>query len=344
MFHDILFLILGLVLIIAGGNYLTDGAVSVAKRFGISSLVIGLTIVAFGSSTPDFVVCFISTLSGKSELALGDVLGANIFDITLVIGIIAMIAPVTISSEMAFKDLPMLALSSIALFICGDDHIVDGTNVNIVNRTDGLMLLSLFVIFMCYTMEMAKLHSTKPISTRPKTAAAIPHHSVEKAEATEADNTRSMKPWVAAVCIVGGLAALVFGGQWLVDGASGLARRLGMSEALIGLTIVGIGSSIPDLSTSVIAAIKKQPQIAIGNVVGACIFNVFFIIGLCSTVKPLNAGSLTFVDFGTLVLGSLLVLLFGDVIVKRTITRLQGAILAGVYIAYMVYLVVNAAS
>ncbi|WP_279129933.1 sodium:calcium antiporter [Muribaculum intestinale] len=206
------------------------------------------------------------------------------------------------------------------------------------------MLLSLFVIFMCYTMEMARSHSTKPISTRPKTAAAIPHHSVEKAEATEADNTRRMKPWVAAVCIVGGLAALVFGGQWLVDGASGLARRLGMSEALIGLTIVGIGSSIPDLSTSVIAAIKKQPQIAIGNVVGACIFNVFFIIGLCSTVKPLNAGSLTFVDFGTLVLGSLLVLLFGDVIVKRTITRLQGAILAGVYIAYMVYLVVNAAS
>ncbi|MYM12055.1 calcium/sodium antiporter [Muribaculum intestinale] len=343
MFHDILFLILGLVLIIAGGNYLTDGAVSVAKRFGISSLVIGLTIVAFGSSTPDFVVCFISTLSGKSELALGDVLGANIFDITLIIGIIAMIAPVRISSEMAFKDLPMLALSSIALFICGDDRIVDGTNVNIVNRTDGLMLLSLFVIFMCYTMEMARSHSTKPISTRPKTAAAIPHHSVEKAEATEADNTRRMKPWVAAVCILGGLAALVFGGQWLVDGASGLARRLGMSEALIGLTIVGIGSSIPDLSTSVIAAIKKQPQIAIGNVVGACIFNVFFIIGLCSTVKPLNAGSLTFVDFGTLVLGSLLVLLFGDVIVKRTITRLQGAILAGVYIAYMVYLVVNAA-
>lgn len=228
MFHDILFLILGLVLIIAGGNYLTDGAVSVAKRFGISSLVIGLTIVAFGSSTPDFVVCFISTLSGKSELALGDVLGANIFDITLIIGIIAMIAPVRISSEMAFKDLPMLALSSIALFICGDDRIVDGTNVNIVNRTDGLMLLSLFVIFMCYTMEMARSHSTKPISTRPKTAAAIPHHSVEKAEATEADNTRRMKPWVAAVCIVGGLAALVFGGQWLVDGASGLARRLGM--------------------------------------------------------------------------------------------------------------------
>ncbi|MDE5704676.1 calcium/sodium antiporter [Muribaculum sp.] len=344
MFHDILFLILGLVLIIAGGNYLTDGAVSIARRFGISSLVIGLTIVAFGSSTPDFVVCFISTLSGKSELALGDVLGANIFDITLVIGIIAMIAPVTISSEMAFKDLPMLALSSIALFICGDDRIVDGTDINIVNRTDGLMLLSLFVIFMCYTMEMAKSRSTKPIATRPKTAAAIRHHSVEKAEATEADNTRQMKPWLAAVCIAGGLAALVFGGQWLVDGASGLARRMGMSEALIGLTIVGIGSSIPDLSTSVIAAVKKQPEIAIGNVVGACIFNVFFIIGLCSTIKPLNAGHLTFVDFGTLVLGSVLVLLFGDVIVKRKITRLQGAILAAVYVVYMVYLVVNAAS
>ena len=344
MFHDILFLLLGLVLIIAGGNYLTDGAVAVAKRFGISSLVIGLTIVAFGSSTPDFVVCFISTLSDKPELALGDVLGANIFDITLVIGIVALIAPVTISSEMAFKDLPMLALSSLALFICGDDRIVDGTNLNLVNRTDGLMLLSLFVIFMCYTMAMVKRPATAPLSTAP-TGAATPskEHSVENAEAAKADSSRPMKPWLSAICILGGLAGLVFGGQWLVDGASGLARRLGMSEALIGLTIVGIGSSIPDLSTSVIAAVKKQPGIALGNVVGACIFNVFFIIGLCATIKPLQAGNLTFVDFGTLVLGSLLVLIFGDVIVKRTITRFQGAILVAVYVAYLVYLVFNAA-
>ncbi|WP_295731078.1 calcium/sodium antiporter [uncultured Muribaculum sp.] len=342
MFHDILFLILGMVLIIAGGNYLTDGAVSVAKRFGISSLVIGLTIVAFGSSTPDFVVCFISTLSGKSELALGDILGANIFDITLVIGVVALIAPVTISSEMAFKDLPMLALSSLALFICADDRIVDGTPLNIVNRTDGLMLLSLFVIFMCYTMAMVKRPAVKPLSTAPRPAPRAKERSVEKAEAADADNTRVMKPWLAAACILGGLAALVFGGQWLVDGASGLARRLGMSEALIGLTIVGIGSSIPDLSTSVIAALKKQPGIAIGNVVGACIFNVFFIIGLCSTISPLRAGNLTSVDFGILVVGSLMVLLFGDVIVKRTITRGQGAILVAIYVAYMVYLIFSA--
>lgn len=342
MFHDILFLILGLVLIIAGGNYLTDGAVSVAKRFGISSLVIGLTIVAFGSSTPDFVVCFISTVTGKSELALGDILGANIFDITLVIGVVALIAPVTISSEMAFKDLPMLALSSLALFICADDRIVDGTPLNIVNRTDGLMLLSLFVIFMCYTMAMVKRPAVKPLSASPRPAPVAKERSVEKAEAADADNTRVMKPWLAAVCILAGLAGLVFGGQWLVDGASGLARRLGMSEALVGLTIVGIGSSIPDLSTSVIAAIKKQPGIAIGNVVGACIFNVFFIIGLCSTISPLRAGSLTFVDFGTLVVGSLMVLLFGDVIVKRTITRGQGAVLVAIYVAYMTYLIFSA--
>lgn len=342
MFHDILFVIIGLVLIIAGGNYLTDGAVSVAKRFGVSSLVIGLTVVAFGSSTPDFVVCFISTLADKPELALGDIVGANLFDITLVVGIVALIAPVSISSEMAYKDLPMLALSSIALFICGDDRLVDGTPLDIVNRTDGLMLLSLFVIFMCYTMAMVKRPSAKPISKAPHGSVMAAQKSVEKAEATTADQSKEMKPWLAAVCILGGLAGLVFGGQWLVDGASGLAKRLGMSEALIGLTIVGIGSSIPDLSTSVIAAIKKQPSIALGNVVGACIFNVFFIIGLCSTIKPLSAGNITAVDFGTLVAGSLLVLLFGAVIGRKVISRIEGSILVALYVVYMVYLVLTA--
>lgn len=337
MTHDILFVLLGLALIIAGGNYLTDGAVAVAKRFGISNLVIGLTIVAFGSSTPDFVVCLISTLSGKSELALGDILGANIFDITLVVGVVALIAPIAISSEMAYKDLPMLTLSSFALFVCADDSLVDGTPLDIVNRTDGLMLLSLFVIFMCYNVLMSR-GASKPV---PHPAPAAQPHAVATAVAKTPAKDKSM--WLNAAMIVGGLAGLVFGGQWLVSGATGVARHIGMSEALIGLTIVGIGSSIPDLSTSVIAAIKKQPGLALGNVVGACIFNVFFIIGLCATIHPLDAGKLTAVDFGTLLLGSVLLLIFGDMIVRRTITRLQGGLLVAVYVAYMTYLVLHAA-
>lgn len=327
MAHDIIFLILGTVLIIAGGNYLTDGASAIARHFKVSNLVIGLTVVAFGSSTPDFVVCLTSTLSGKSQLALGDIVGANIFDILLVVGVVAIINPITISKDMLWKDLPMLALASMALFFCGDDRLFDNT-ADYISRTDGLMLLAFFIIFMAYTFEMARepqplKPSTAPSTTKTDTIPAKP----------------PMKMWLAAVCIAGGLGALIVGGNWIVDGASGLALKAGWSEGLVGLTIVAIGSSLPDLATSVVAAVKKQPGIALGNVVGACIFNVFFILGFCATLRPLDTGTISVVDFGTLVGGSLLLWLFGQIIGKQVIKRVEGVILVLCYIGYMTYLV-----
>ena len=330
MAHDIIFLILGIILIIAGGNYLTDGASAVARHFKVSNLVIGLTVVAFGSSTPDFVVCLTSTLSGKSQLALGDVVGANIFDILLVVGIVALVNPIHISKDMLWKDLPMLALASMALFFCGDDRLFDGT-ADYISRSDGLMLLAFFAIFMAYTFEMAR--EPQPL---------VPPNATGNTSNKDAGGGKGMKMWLAAVCIAGGLAALVVGGNWIVDGASGIALKAGLSEGMVGLTIVAIGSSVPDLATSVVAAVKKQPGIALGNVVGACIFNVFFIIGLCATIRPLDTGTISLVDFSTLVGGSLLLWLFGQIIGKRVITRGEGVVLALGYVAYITYLIVKA--
>lgn len=332
MAHDIIFLILGIILIIAGGNYLTDGASAVARHFKVSNLVIGLTVVAFGSSTPDFVVCLTSTLSDKSQLALGDVVGANIFDILLVVGVVALINPIHISKDMLWKDLPMMVLASMALFFCGDDKLLDGT-ADFISRTDGLMLLAFFIIFMAYTFEMARE------TRQPQPANGI---STASAANNKASTKQPMKMWVAALCIAGGLAALVVGGNWIVNGASGIALKAGLSEGMVGLTIVAIGSSVPDLATSVVAAVKKQPGIALGNVVGACIFNVFFILGLCSTIKPLDTGTISLVDFSTLVGGSFLLWLFGQIIGKRVITRGEGAVLALCYVGYMTYLIISA--
>lgn len=343
MFHDIIFLLLGLALIIAGGNILTDGAVAIAKKFKISPLVIGLTIVAFGSSTPDFVISFISTLTGKSELALGDIVGANIFDLLLVVGIVALISPINVAGDMARKDIPMLFLSSTALFLCAADKLVDHLPANIVDRTDGLLLLVFFAFFMQFTFSMAHSRSISPSSTAMTSPATYAGRPTSMPATTPGfpDNPKYAM-WIAAIYVAGGLAALVFGGQWLVDGASGIAIKIGISEALVGLTIVGIGSSIPDLATSVIAAMKKQPGIALGNAIGACIFNVFFIIGVCATVKPLHAGNVTSIDFGTLVFASLLLLIFGSMSRRHTIKRVEGMVLVACYIAYFVYLIVDA--
>lgn len=333
MGHDIIFLLMGIVLIIAGGNYMTDGAAAVARHFKVSNLVIGLTVVAFGSSTPDFVVCLTSTLNGKSQLALGDVVGACMFDILFVVGVVALINPIKMSKDMLWKDLPMLVLATLALFFCGDDKLFDGTP-NFISRTDGLMMLAFFIIFMAYTFEMTK---------EPQNQGPVPSPD---ATGTPPSTTSQEKPkmpmWLAGVCIAGGLAALIVGGNWIVDGASGLALKAGMSEGLVGLTIVAIGSSVPDLATSVVAAIKRQPGIALGNVVGACLFDVFFALGFCATLRPLDTGTISLVDFSALAGAAMLLWIFGQIIGKRVITRGEGAVLTFCYIAYMTYLVISA--
>lgn len=324
MFLDIMLFLLGLAMVVAGGNYLTDGATVIARKMHVSGLVIGLTIVAFGSSAPDLVVCLMSTVRDHSQLALGDVVGANIFDLLLVVGIVAVLRPITITSGMQWKGLPMLVLASLALFFCGDDRLFDGAETNIIDRTDGLIFLLFFAIFMVYTFDMSRQPSEAP--------------STPAAEYTPITRRQLI---IAVASVVASLAALFFGGDWLVDGASGIARRAGLSEGLIGLTIVGFGSSVPDLVTSVIAAMKRQPGLAMGNVVGACIFNIFFILGLCATVRPLDTGTISLFDFLALVVAALAVWVSGALTGPKVISRREGTILILLYLLYAAKLILD---
>lgn len=324
MFHEILFFCLGLVLVMGGDNYLTDGASAIARRFKVSDLVIGLTIVAFGSSTPDLVISLTSTIQDKAQIAVGDILGANIFDILLVIGICAMVRPILVSGQTLHKEFPMVILSSAVLFILGCDTLVDNARVDIMNRSDGLVLICFLIIYGYVTYMIARMQDTPPTAGN----SPVPQ--------------KPIRIWLCCIMIAGGLAALVVGGNWIVSGASGIARKCGMSEAMVGLTVVAIGSSIPDLFTSLVAALKGHSGIAVGNVVGSCVLNVFMIIGICATVKPLDLGTINAFDFGVLLAGSILLWIFGWVWGKRTINRREGAILAAGYAAYIAYLIIKA--
>lgn len=332
MFHDILFFLLGLALVVIGGNYLTDGATVIARKMHVSGLVIGLTVVAFGSSAPDLVVCMMSTLQNHSQLALGDVVGANIFDLLLVVGVVAVIRPITITADMQWKGLPMVVLSSLALFLCGDDKLFDGATADIIDRTDGLMFLLFFIIFMVYTFGMSRQEQSLPADSAGQPGSA------GKTDYTPVGRRQLI---IAIISVVASLAALFFGGDWLVDGASGIARRAGLSEGLIGLTIVGFGGSVPDLVTSVAAAIKRQPGLALGNVVGACVFNVFFILGLCATVRPLDTGTISLFDFSALVVGAVAVWVFGAMTGPKVISRKEGIILIILYTVYASKLILD---
>lgn len=309
---------------LGGANYLTEGATAVAKRFHLSDLVIGMTVVAFGSCTPDLVVSLTSTLQGKGAMAVGNIVGANIFDLLLVVGLCALIRPVVIGRSTLQKEFPMVILSSIILGLMACDVLIDRLPNNFIDRSDGMIMLCFFAIY-CYI--------TYKIATSPDTSST-----------TAGNNEVSDKPiklWLSIVMICGGLAGLVIGGNWFVSSASGIAEKAGMSESLVALTIVAIGSSLPDLTTSAVAAIKGHSGIAIGNIVGSCVLNVFFIIGLCSTIRPLELGHINAIDFGVLVLSSILIWIFGKLWGKNTINRIEGMILFLGYGGYILYLILS---
>ncbi|MDE6484446.1 MAG: calcium/sodium antiporter [Duncaniella sp.] len=318
MFFNILLLILGLALILGGANYLTDGASAVARRSGISPLVIGLTIVAFGTSAPELVISCVSAFNHNAGIAIGNVVGSNIFNILVIIGLTALVRPIKIERGILVNDIPLVILSSVVILVLGNSVLLDGASENIITRSGGLILLLFFCIFLRYTFSIAK--------------------STESSADDTAD-VKPMKTWVAIIAISGGLAALIWGGQLFVDSASAIARSLNVSDAIIGLTIVAFGTSLPELATSLVAAVKNQPGLAVGNVVGSCIFNVFFVLGASAVISPLPLGGITNVDLLVLVGASLLFWLFGRVIRRMTFTRTEGAIMFIAYVAYTIYLI-----
>lgn len=327
MLLDILLFVVGIALIVAGANFLTDGAAALARRFGLSPLMVGLTIVAFGTSAPELVVSLTSALGGNSDISLGNVVGSNLFNVFGIAGITAIIAPLSITKSTIRKEIPLMILASVVLSVMIFDSLLSGlpNQENIVSRSEGLVLLGFFAIFLAYTIAISK-----------------PSELIEPQQEKEAvvdENKSTKKPiWFLLLCIVGGLAALVYGGDLFVTSASNLAKAFGISEAVIGLTIVAAGTSLPELATSVAAALKGEQEMAVGNVVGSNIFNIFFILGLTASVTPIGLGGLTMFDFASMIAAAVLLyflaVFFGD----RKITRIEGGILLACYVAYTVFL------
>lgn len=321
---DILLLLLGLAMILVGANMLTDGASSVAKRWGVSDLVIGLTVVGFGTSAPELVISVLSAIEGHAELAIGNVVGSNIFNILAIVGITALVRPITVGKGILTSDIPLVIVSSLALLAMGSGPWLGVGGARMMTRVDGIILLLFFAIFMRYTFAQAK---EAPVSAD---------------DVAEAGDSRRMTVWKSVLWIVVGLGCLIFGGDFFVDGASGIAKSLGVSDAAIGLTIVAAGTSLPELATSVISAVKGRPGIAVGNVIGSCVFNVFMVLGLSGTISPLLFGGISEFDLLTLLAAAVLFWVVGWFFRSRTITRIEGALMLALYIAYTVRLVMLA--
>lgn len=322
MVASVLWLIAGLVLILTGANILVDGSSAIARRLGMSDLVVGLTVVAFGTSTPELAISVISAIDGSPGLAVGNAVGSNIVNILLIIGATALVRPIAVSRSIMTDQMPLMALSAFILLLFGNSAFLDGTDGNIMSRTDGIISLVLFLLFMIYTVRTAR-------NTPAPDDAAAPEAKAP------------MAAWKAALMVVGGLAALVFGGDKFVDGASELASALGMSDAVIGLTIVAIGTSLPELATSIVAALKGRADMAVGNVIGSNIFNSTLVLGAASTITPLPFGSIGNVDLLTLTGASLLFWLMGRVWGRHVINRWEGAVLIAAYAGYAAWLIMQ---
>lgn len=316
---DIFWLILGLVLILVGANALTDGASAIAKRWGVSDLVIGLTVVAFGTSAPELAISMVSAIQGSAPMAVGNVVGSNIFNVLVIIGVVALIRPIKVERSIMVNELPLVMLSSVALLAIGCGDLLGVPGDRVLTRVDAILLLLFFMIFMRYTFSQAK--GTPASDPTAENAAMKPEMPMLK----------------AVVWVLGGLAGLVYGGDRFVAGASGIASSLGMSDALIGLTIVAAGTSLPELATSVTAAMKGKTGIALGNVIGSNIFNIFFVLGLTGIVMPLPFGGITELDLCVMTLAAFLFWAFSWKFARQTITRWEGGVMFAVYIAYIAW-------
>lgn len=317
MFLSIISFIVGIVLVILGADWLTKGASGIARRFGVSELVIGLTIVALGTSLPELVISVGSAIKGSSGIALGNVIGSNIFNGLLILGVTALIAPIRFNSRMLTREIPFNLLASVVLILVSGSMLVGGGKGEFVTRYSGLLLLCFLAVFVRYTFS-------------------IPNDDDD--EALE----KPMSISKVLLFIILGLAGLIFGGNIFVNGATELARVAGLSEAVIGITVVSAGSSLPELAVSVSAARKGNVGIALGNVLGSNILNIFLILGCSATITPISLDGFSFVDFYVLLASSLLIYIVTRFGGKAVINRIEGILLVFGYIAYTTYLIVNA--
>lgn len=308
MILSILGIIAGIAIVVWGADRLTEGASAIASRMGVSEIVIGLTVVALGTSMPEFSVSLLSALKGSTDIAIGNAMGSNIFNTLLIVGMAALVAPMTITKTTVKKDIPFALIASVLLMmLC-----IDGS----LSRMDAAILVSLFLFYMYITLKGAK--------------------SEDSSNEDIANCRQRMKIWKAALWIIVGLACLVGGSNIFVSGAVFVAKSFDISNAVIGLTIVAGGTSMPELATSVVAAKKGNSGIAIGNVIGSNVFNILFILGTTGIICPMGIGEITQVDLTMLVGSMILLWLFSYT--KLNIERWEGAVLTAIFIAYMIFL------
>lgn len=308
---QILLFIVGFALLVKGADWLVEGASSIAKKFNVSSLVIGLTVVAFGTSAPEFFVTLIAQLKDSSDIAIGNILGSNIANVLFILGTTALFLPLKLQKSTVWKEIPFGLLAAIVLFIMLNRSFLDNTSQESLNRSDGLILLSFFLIFLSYAYETARNQSAEE---------DLPEFPLLK----------------SILFTILGIAVLALGGQWVVNGAIYLADLLHMSQSFIGLTIVALGTSLPEFATSLTAAVKKRVNIAVGNVVGSNIFNIFFVLGITATLKPYQIVSPIQIDLWMGIIVMLLLFLFVYLSSHHTLRRSHGILFLVLYSLYLV--------
>lgn len=315
MLVQILILIAGLALIVVGSDLLVDGASSVAKRSGISDFVIGLTIVGMGTSAPEMVVSFLGAIAGNPEISLGNVIGSNILNTLLITGVAAMILPIGITAENRRQDIPFNIAIVVLLAILGMNAAITGLGSNTLSRIDGALMLLLFAIYMYRSFRTGRCEDEGPVEARGT--------------------------GISVLMIMGGLAGLIFGGNVFVNSATRIAEALGISDKFIALTVLAGGTSLPELATCVVAALKKNPSMALGNVIGSNIFNILLIIGGSAVICPLSFASINYVDLGVLLLSALLLALAAWTGKNSKVDRFDASLFLACFAGYYVYLFMN---
>lgn len=318
MLTYILFAI-GIILLMKGADWLVDGSSSLAKKLGVPTIVIGLTVVAFGTSMPELVVNIISAIKHNGDIAFGNIVGSNIANIFLILGISAIISEIRVQKSTTWKEIPFSLLAVIVLIVFANTAFLDNLQMNDVKRFEGIILILFFAIFLYYVYELSKKKSI----------------SISKDETKVKKHSSGM----IFLLIFGGLALLYFGAQWTVNGAVKIAKLFGLSEYFIGLTIVAVGTSLPELITSVVASLKKNGDIVIGNVVGSNIFNIFWILGITAIIYPFGIPASANFDLIMLLIATLLLFLFMLLGKKHALQKWQGFVFLFIYVLYILFLV-----
>ena len=322
LLKEILILVIGFVLLIKGADYFVEGSSSVARRLKVPSLIIGMTIVAMGTSLPECAVSVTASLAGNNTLAVSNVVGSNIFNLMVVCGVCALFAPLTIKKDTLQKEFPLSIICAILLMFLGYFGMTLG-------HVEGVILLIIFVGYLLWMIQAARTARKKHIKERLMT---------EEVEFTE-DDIDILPVWKCLIFIVGGMIAIKYGGDFVVDGASVIAAGLGLSQTLIGLTIVATGTSLPELVTSIVAARKNEVDMALGNVIGSNIFNILFVLGIAASISPVAFLLENIIDIIILVIMSLIVMAFAWT--SQTIKRNEGIIMLVLYAVYLVYICIR---